>query len=376
MSEQLVIVGASVRAAAFSARRAGWMPLAADRFADVDLRSCCPAIRLADFPRELVPFFQGVDEGPWMYTGVLENHPHLVDQIVAERTLYGNAGEVLRLVRDPSALDVALRDEGLSFPEICTSPDDVPTDGTWLRKMVLSGGGAGIKFHRQERLPATPGKESYFQRYIEGTPCAAVYVAAGGQVSLLGITRQLVGTEWTGASRFCYSGSIGPLQPRDHVVDQFQRIGATLAERFHLVGLFGVDVVLDGDSVWTIEVNPRYTASVEILERTLRMDLIGAHIGACCDSRVPDPPGDKPGRFSGKAILFARRDHVILSTLVSYLLEQNAGAAWPQFADIPHAGTSIKRGDPILTVLIDGDDLASVDSRLQRHVARIEHSLA
>ncbi len=36
-AERLLIVGASARAAAFSAMRAGFQPLCADRFADVDL---------------------------------------------------------------------------------------------------------------------------------------------------------------------------------------------------------------------------------------------------------------------------------------------------------------------------------------------------
>ena len=48
----LLIFGASVRAAAFSALRAGLQPWCADLFADADLRARCPTIRV---PAEVYP---------------------------------------------------------------------------------------------------------------------------------------------------------------------------------------------------------------------------------------------------------------------------------------------------------------------------------
>ena len=44
------------------------------------------------------------------------------------------------------------------------------------------------------------------------------------------------------------------------------KLGTVLAQAFRLVGLFGVDGVLDAERFWPVEVNPRYTASVEVLE--------------------------------------------------------------------------------------------------------------
>ncbi len=40
---------------------------------------------------------------------------------------------------------------------------------------------------------------------------SAVFLAAGGSAVLLGVTRQLVGCRWAGATGFRYVGSIGPL---------------------------------------------------------------------------------------------------------------------------------------------------------------------
>jgi hypothetical protein len=50
MGRSLTIVGASARAAAFSAARAGFEPYAIDHFADRDLAELCPAVRVERYP--------------------------------------------------------------------------------------------------------------------------------------------------------------------------------------------------------------------------------------------------------------------------------------------------------------------------------------
>ena len=90
---------------------------------------------------------------------------------------------------------------------------------------------------------------------------------AGRRRALLGVTRQIIGEPWLGAHGFQYAGSIGPWPISEAHLATLDRHRQRTGERFELVGLFGVDFMLDGEEVWTIEVNPRYTASVEIVER-------------------------------------------------------------------------------------------------------------
>src|SRR5687767_11650245 len=99
MMEPLIILGASARAAAQSAARGGFAPYAADLFADEDLRACCPAVQVSDYPAGLEAAAREFPPGPWMYTGGLENHPALVDRIATQRPLWGNSGTVIRAVR-------------------------------------------------------------------------------------------------------------------------------------------------------------------------------------------------------------------------------------------------------------------------------------
>ena len=73
----------SVRAAAFSAQRAGFAPQCADCFADADLARRFPTTRVDNYPDGLAAPAAEAPFGGWMYTGGLENCPDLVDQVVS-----------------------------------------------------------------------------------------------------------------------------------------------------------------------------------------------------------------------------------------------------------------------------------------------------
>ena len=78
MPPSLSILGASVRSAAQSALRAGFIPCGADLFADHDLqRTSAATIRVSDYPQQLIDASKQLPSGPWMYTGGLENHPKI-----------------------------------------------------------------------------------------------------------------------------------------------------------------------------------------------------------------------------------------------------------------------------------------------------------
>src|SRR5215471_13660301 len=101
--EHLIIVGASTRAAAFSALRAGLKPWCIDLFADADLRAKCPVMQIPrqQYPHGLAEMIrQHAPPGPWMYTGGLENYPQVLHEISQDRFLLG-AGEItVQQVRD------------------------------------------------------------------------------------------------------------------------------------------------------------------------------------------------------------------------------------------------------------------------------------
>jgi uncharacterized protein len=382
MAQPLAIIGASVRAACQSALRAGWAPWGADLFADRDLVASCPAVRCAGYPRGLASLVRTAPPGPWMYTGALENHPLLVDQIARTRPLYGNAGRVLRRVRDPRLLHDALCAAGLPVPAILLDPRAAATDGSWLAKPIRGCGGRGIFVWRANASAARRGTRTahgggyYFQRRIAGLPIAAIFVAARGRAHLLGATEQLIGAAWCGAGEFAYAGSIGPLALSTPQRSQLEDIGHVVAARFELTGLFGVDAIVDERHVWPVEVNPRYTASVEVIEHAASVPAIELHAAACRDGALPDAPAPPPcGRVYGKAIVFARRGGRFLPPLAREAA--SAGEwSWSPWADSPEAGSQIAAGHPILTARAAGTSRDEVLDRLRELVNTVYQALA
>jgi predicted ATP-grasp superfamily ATP-dependent carboligase len=367
----LILIGASVRAAAFSALRAGLQPWCADLFADTDLAAVCPVetISPADYPEGFVEVCARAPDGPWMYTGGLENRPRLVEAIGGRRTLWGNDADVLRQVRSPALVAERLRCACVACPEVYLHQGDVPNRGRWLVKPLDGSGGRGISFYSAEQTPGNAGKV-YFQEYVEGEPCSGVYLGLQGNASFLEATRQLIGEPWLHAAPFHYCGSVGPLPLSVPVWRKFARLGTVLARTFRLRGLFGVDCVVRDGVPWVVEVNPRYPASVEILEHPGRPSAVALHGAAWTPSagpvhwRMGEPHLYEGEVRRGKAILFARESLVFPGGVWTAPVRQFPLTILPhRFADIPPAGQHIERGRPILTFFAEG---ASVDECLER----------
>jgi predicted ATP-grasp superfamily ATP-dependent carboligase len=195
-------------------------------------------------------------------------------------------------------------------------------------------------------------QNAVFQRRIEGEPLAAIYVADVNGTRLLGMTRQLVGIGWTGAAPFQYCGSIS-YSPRPFgeglLLNSLHGLGNAFADAFQLRGLFGIDLILSGDELFVLEINPRYTASVEVVERAT----------------------DTSANCHGKAILFAKRNVVVSSKFAAWALE----LAGDRLADVPAAGTTIAKGRPVVTLFAAGKNPQSTSAALQKWLAEVENRL-
>lgn len=386
--KKLAVVGASCRAVAMSALRAGYEVVAADLFADADLQRACAATRIAGYPDALADWLAAAQCDGWLYTGALENHPELTSRMAKLRPLLGNGAAALRAVRNPLLLQPVLRDAGLWFPETVDSPKRLPLDGSWLCKTYRGASGSGVwLLNGTPALERAETERAVFQRFIGGVSAAAVLVCSSGGGQLLGVTRQLVGDALSGAKPWHYSGSIGPLHISGDVKSQLIQLADLLSRRFQLRGVVGVDLVIANDRAWLLEINPRYSASVEIVERVTGVSAIEEHVAACSGSTTepvdplksgrPALPAVDPTKVAthGKAILYAKRAVVVTPDFFDWAIARSSVVTEDcQIADIPRAGEGIQAGRPVLTVFaaaaakdIDSalaDQLRDVESRL------------
>lgn len=403
--QPLIIVGASVRAAAQSAVRAGFAPWCIDQFADQDLAEIADEVRIiTDWPGGITDVFQDSPQADWLYTGALENAPELVKALSRQRRLLGGDDDVLTRVRDPRWIAATLQAASLPCLPIigpaASLADLQPLladrkgafGDEWLVKPLASAAGIGICRWNDHELQSPETTPSYLQKQAHGQVISGLYLGCEGTSQLLGLCDQLCGHLETGASEFLYGGSLGPLSTDDVAIrtfEQAQQISRAIAQRAAsenaaLMGLFGIDFILDEDGdLWTLELNPRYPASAELYERVFGWPLMQWHVDACRGSGA-NLPGEIPrgdsGSSAGKLIIYAPGD-IVAPNLASMLVDFNlATEADLCIADIPRADTQINKGQPVCTLLVTGsrisrcrETLLSAATAFRKLLSELEH---
>lgn len=366
----VLIAGVTVRALAVSAARAGYRVTAVDAFGDLDLRRVARVIPLrlehgAGYsPHSAVRAARTVPAGLVAYTSNFENYPKAVARLAEGRHLLGNPPGVLTRVRNPFELMRTLRRRGFVTPSTrATAPVARDAPGSWLLKPRRSGGGHGTRIWlRGQPVPGT----HYLQERIAGAPGSVVFAADGSRAVALGISRQLVGDGRLGAHGFRYCGSLvgnaGALFPRgDELLETAQALVAGVTAEFGLVGLNGMDFIARGGVPYPIEINPRHSASMELIERAHGLSMFETHLRACTGTLPTATPPN--ARIEGKAIVFARRD-VTLGDTRTWMDRDS-------LADIPHSGERIRRGHPICTVFAKGSSREICRTLLMRRAASV-----
>jgi predicted ATP-grasp superfamily ATP-dependent carboligase len=323
-----------------------------------------------------------------MYTGALENHPSLIQSL--PYPLWGNPADVLRQVRDPVEWSSRLASQYSSVPRVSLGTPDDPTQA-WVRKPRSSAGGMGVVWLDVGDSHDAPGCEpgqgggnrgDFFQQAVSGVPCSGTYVSDGRDCCLLGVTRQLLGTEFGASEPFQYAGSVGPCPLRAACRDTWERLGRLLAATFQLRGVWGIDAVVAGDLIWPVEINPRYTASMEVLERASSLNCVALHLAACgapgfaftagSSSWLKDRGTDAESEmWAGKLIVYAPEEFEVTERLLDWTTQSNSKTSWPAFADLPSPGHRIDQGAPVLTVFAECPRRAGMETLVDalRHQA-------
>ena len=351
---RILIAGASARAATQSAMRAGFDALAVDLFADVDLREIAECARIDKYPADFAAVF--AESGlPLVFTGGLENYPAIVARA---HSVLGNGPEVLKQTRDPFRWTPLLQSHGFETAAIHQADDRPASMDGWLIKN-RSGAGGG---HVRSTGDAETG--DYFQQFVPGLPCSAVFVGSDEGCFFVGASYQLVAP--VGDSQFNYWGSVGPVTLPDGLGETAQRIGEVLSSELRIRGLFGVDFILTDSGLIPVEINPRYTASVEVHEIGHEASLFGAHVAACESQAEFDWPDSDPHTRVAKVILYSQQDRI-----ASDLLEHRQISPDCWLADIPDPGSSIPAGAPICTMLARGQSIHDCARLVTTHSNRL-----
>ena len=249
--------------------------------------------------------------------------------------------------------------------------------GRWLLKALNRGGGNGIVEMPENMENASDlflklynFSPCIIQEYIEGISSSVTFLANGQEAVVLGTSRQLIG-EGRGDKLFVYEGNIVPLDFKgildiEYFSIKINQIAKHLTLCFGLKGINTVDFILNSEGIWILEVNPRWSGSVELIEKYLGKNLFEYHLIACRGDKLPQFPkmifptgtdsfyqtADNKDlqQFIGKTLVYAENAMAIgdiKEKEFRYLYDQGV-------RDIPRAETIIEKGQPICTVLAEG----------------------
>jgi predicted ATP-grasp superfamily ATP-dependent carboligase len=386
---RLLIAGVSTRAAAESAARAGFTVTAVDAFGDLDQH---PSVRALSLPRDFGARFTATRAAraartiacdAVAYLSSFENRPTAVGVLGSGRRLWGNPPAVLRGVRDPLLLMRGLRKRGCATPDVSTArrPDPASADDgrRWLVKPLASGGGHGIRQWRGGPVP----RGRYLQEFVDGMPGSVMFVAAEGRAVPLGISRQLVGEHAFGAREYRYCGNIltsiagAPADRRAALVDRACALAHAAATEFGIVGVNGIDFVASDDVPYAIELNPRWSASMELVELAFGFSVFGTHAAACDRGVLPDFDllrAQSRTATIGKAVIFARNEIVVGDT--RGWVENSGATGVAPIRDVPHPGERILAGRPVCTVFAAGGTESACYAALVAQAERVYAELA
>jgi predicted ATP-grasp superfamily ATP-dependent carboligase len=376
---RILITGFSTRGIAEAAVRSGYSAVTIDFFGDYDQRllvknySLMRDFGLSFSTKNILQVSSKIktEADALVYISPFENHPGDVQRMSRGRMLLGNAPESLRKVRNWRLIRSFLKEEGIGFPETIFTGETLPQSGTWVVKPVKSGGGHRIKLWQGERL-----KKGYFlQKLVNGIPCSAVFVANEEKSVLLGITEQLIGRPELGSRGFTWCGNITPVEldkeALETLVTRIDEIAFKLTKFFGLRGINGFDFILSepDNAPVLVEINPRYPASVEIIEAAFGLPVFDIHVRGCL-GKLPDfSLGERLNnpRYYGKAIVYAKEDVRIPPEAAYWVLLKRK--------DVPFPGETIRKGHPICTVFATGETREECWNALLTEAGKLEAEL-
>jgi predicted ATP-grasp superfamily ATP-dependent carboligase len=336
----VLIVAASGRALAASARRGGFDPLVADFFTDQDTVAVAHACRRLESglrtgmqAREVLDALNALADGRHP-AGIVcgtgfEDRTGLLARMAERWTLIGNAPGVVARVKDPLALAALCRDCGIPHPDVSLRR---PADASgWLAKRR---GGAGGR-HVNQAFDGDGADGTYFQRRVPGAPVSALILASHGRALVLGFSAQWAAP--TPQAPFRYGGAVTPAATTAEIANILAGMIRRLVVAVPLVGLNSVDFLVADDAAWLLEVNPRPGATLDIFEPE-GGSLFRLHVEAC-GGLLPARVAPRRGA-AASAIVYADHDIPLVPA-----------CDWPDWAaDRPQAGIAIKAGEPLCTV--------------------------
>ncbi len=344
-----LIAALSARALAGSARRAGYLPLVADLFGDLDTRAAAHSYARAGslahgFRRKrLLDALDALAAGRapigLVYGSGFEDRPALLDAIGERHTAAGQRRGHRGAHQGSAGLCRAVpRRMTCRIPK----PQRVSRLEAWGREawLVKRIGGAGGTHITHARAGRTPRRGRYAQRWVAGRPVSALFLGDGSAGVVLGFSAQ-----WCDPlprRPYRYGGAVRPAAVSRARAEAMTEAIARMIPALGLRGLNSADFLLRDDGFDLIEINPRPGATLDV-HPDAGGELFSQHVRAC-RGKLPASAPPAEGA-SAAAIVYAPRP-----------LSVREGFAWPDWTADRQPCGPVAHHAPLCTVRAEAPD--------------------
>lgn len=215
----------------------------------------------------------------------------------------------------------------------------------------------------------THPKDSEFliQEFIKGSNISSSLLGVKNEVKNIINSRMLTEADFGIKNSFKYCGNIIPLDintlkkfknSNKHNIsnekmintNNINEVSEDATANFKLLGSNGVDMIINNDGIYIIEINPRFQGTYELVENVLNINLLESHIKACNNELIDIPT---PQGYSIKKIIYSKEKSIIENLAIENVY------------DIPYEGVIIEKNQPLATIITHENQLNKAINKLE-----------
>jgi len=375
-AHNILVIGMDVVSLATSTTKAGCKVYAVDYFGDQDLKRVCheslsivrqtPGVTCGKLSTNFIPeallqltkglLKKNAIDATLLSTG-LDDYPDVLFELNDMIPILGNHPHVIKRIRDKTKFFQELKRLGIPHPEttMAENLEEARKKAKDIGYPVLvkpskGFGGVGIRKAQGPRELRQAFQDASLidekvsiQEYISGISASVSLISSNNETITFTLNEQLLGVKELGQEEpFGYCGNVVPLVTTRSAMNRCRNTAERIASTFGLVGSNGIDFVVTKDGTpYVVEVNPRFQATLECVERVLGMNIAEAHMKACLQGILPIIT-KKTAVFCTRLILFAPQR--LVAPDLSVLEEVR---------DIPRPEVIIEKGEPVCSIVVD-----------------------
>ncbi len=263
--------------------------------------------------------------------------------ITSNRYNYGNNFVTIKKTKSKSFFE-ELQKQKINFPNISKQPKK---NGRWLIKEYESFGGTKVKHFKEYK---NINEKSYLQKFIEGDLISVQFFVENKNIEILAVCDQILTDTKKGLFLI---KSLITKKIQSALSKKINNLVKKISKIFSLNGINNLDLILQGERIFLLEVNPRPGLSTNILHS------INKNIFKIKGSKKKIASNG----FHSSTIVYARKEIRINKKKKLFL---SKFCLSKRFSELPNLGDIIKVDEPVCLLHLKSKDRNLLNERIEK----------